>query len=121
MAEVEVYKVKAATVFTPIAEYNKRELLILTPKKAVDVIRFKRIVFKYIGIPYDYKNLLVHQVWRLMTGVWVGRNKKKAWKRMVCHEFTQKIWDDYIGIFPEWNQAKVSNIYRSKHFKKLKT
>ena len=120
MAEVEGYKVKAATVFTPIAEYNDRELLILTPKTIVNVVTFKQIVFKYIGIPYDYKNLLIHQVWRLLTGDWIGRNKKKAWKRMICHEFTQKIWDEYAGYFPEWNRGKVYNIYRSKFFKRVK-
>lgn len=120
MAEVRKRKVRANTVFTPIDEYGGRELLLLTPIGPIDTIEFKRIVYDYVGTPYDYNNLLRHQVVRLLTGVWIGRKKKKADKRMVCHEFVQKIWDDYSGIFPEWNQAKVSNIYHSTHFKKVK-
>lgn len=118
MAEIEGYKFKASTVFTPINEYleSDRELLLLSVRaKPQDL--FEEIMFKYIGIPYDYKNLLIHQVIRLLTGKWRGRSKSKAWKRMVCHEFTQKIWDEYLGIFPEWNKASIAEIYNSTYFK----
>ena len=126
MAEVKDYKVRANTVFTPISEYlnSDRELLILTPTKQMmlpgnteRLFQFKRIVYDYIGTPYDYKNLLVHQVWRLLTrGKWIGRKKAKAAKRMVCHEFTQKIWNEHSGIFTDWNEASVARIFNSKHF-----
>jgi len=127
MAEVEGYKFRAATVFTPIAEYLTSDcsLLLLTPKASIELTGLKmdewmRILYKYIGIPYDYKNLFIHQIWRLLKGEWIGRKKKKAWKRMVCHELTQKIWNEQAGIFTDWNQASVSNIYRNNHFEHLK-
>ena len=116
-AEIEGYKVKSAVVITPLHEYtnSERELLLLSANKEPSE-RFKRIMFKYVGIPYDYKNLVWDQVWRLLKGVWRGRDKEKAWKRMVCHEYVQKVWNEYNGIFPEWNKAMVSEEYHSKDF-----
>ena len=124
-AEIEGYKFKASVVFTPIEEYNKshRELLLLEAYKAMnqqDKENFEKVIFHFVGIPYDYKNLLWHQVWRLLKGEWIGRKKKKAMKKMVCHEFTMTVWDEYAGIFPDRHMAKVSDIYRSRHFKHTK-
>lgn len=124
MAEAPGRKVWASTVCTPIEDYinSERELLLLTPKVEIDedgYNNFMRIVYKYTGTPYDYGNLAFHQIVRLLTGKWIGKKKAEASKSMVCHEYVQKIWDEYAGIFPEWNRAKVSNIYHSKYFIKI--
>ena len=111
-------KIKAAAVFTPMNKYLKGnyELMLLKYKGDIDEGEFEKILFDYVGIPYDYNNLLRLQVVRLIHGWWLGTKKKKAWKKMVCHEFTQKIWNDYKGFFPEYYKADVSKIYRNINF-----
>lgn len=119
-AEIMGYKFRASVVWTPINEYleSGRTLLILDPIKDVSKDPdFMQILSLYNGIPYDYKNLLWDQVWRLLRGKWTGRKKKKAWKKMVCHEFSMTVWDEYSGIFPDRHMAKVSDIFRSPHFR----
>ena len=118
-AEVKGYKYRASVVKTPIEEYleSDRSLLVLEPNRDVSKgPEFMQILSLFYGIPYDKKNLLKHQPLRLLFGIWTGRKKKKAWKKMVCHEFTMTIWDEYCGIFPDRHKAKVSDIYRSPHF-----
>jgi len=124
-AEIEGYKFKASVVFAPIEEYleSDRTLMLLERLQEWDegqAKQFERILLNFVGIPYDYGNLLIHQIVRLTRGKWIGRKKTKAWKKMVCHEFTMTTWDEFSGIFPDRHQAKVSDIFRSRHFKHTK-
>ena len=107
--------INAALVFTPIEYYNKEYYLILTPVQEIATHRIETILFNYVGTKYDYVSLLKHQIVKTLTGLWIGR-KKKAYKRMVCHEFTQKVWDDLIGCFPKNNEGSVAEIYHSPYF-----
>jgi len=119
MAEVKGYKFRGSTVFTPINEYfeSDREILLLEYKGEIDEVAFRKIVYDYIGIPYDYVNLIWHQPLRILKGIWRGRSVDKAWKKMVCHEFVQKVWHEYKGIFPNWNKAMISEEFHSDKFK----
>ena len=128
MAEAPGRKVIASTVCTPISEYLSRdcELLVLQPRQQICLPQgteryrdFMKIIYKYNGTPYDYGNLMLHQIWRLLTGKWIGKSKAKAAKSMVCHEYTQKIWNEHSGIFLNWNQASVANIFNSPHFEHI--
>lgn len=119
-AEVKGYALRASVVYTPIEEYlrSDAELLLLTPKnyEADADPRFMRILLSLVGVPYDYRNLLHDQIIRITRGIWVGRKKERARKRMVCHEMTMTAWDDYAGIFENPHQANVIDIFRSPHF-----
>lgn len=123
-AEIIGYKLRASVVFTPIEKYLKSDKTLMVCSrtqewKGQDAADFEHVLFKYVGIPYDYGNLLVHQIVRLLKGKWIGRKKAKAWKKMVCHEFTMTVWDEFAGIFPERHMARVSDIYRSPHFQHM--
>ena len=119
-AEIKGYKFKGAVVITPFDEYRSR---MLNSECRIRILKckeepnkwFERILLSYVGIPYDYRNLLQHQVVRILTGLWIGRNKRQ-WKRMVCHEFTMTVWNDYRGIFPDCHKAKIEDIYNSTYF-----
>lgn len=128
-AEIEGYKLKAAAIITPLDEYKKRneahmkeygepryKFMLLEYKRNYDRLRIERLLFKWVGLPYDYPNLLKHQIVLKLFGWWSGKNKRRAARRMVCHEFTQFIWEKQLGIFPDWNKARVADIYNSKHF-----
>ena len=95
-AEVEGYKLRAAVVVTPIIEYlnSACEWKVLTCQEEYSEPDMEKILFKYTGIPYDYPNLLGHQIIRTLTGWFPGRSDSNAWKRMLCHEFTMKAWHD---------------------------
>ena len=101
-----------------VVKSKRYELLLLQQKENAwinpGVIEEK--MFPLMGIPYDYRNLLFQQIRRLVTGIWVGRGKEKGWKRMVCHEFTQYLWNELWHIFPDYNKGSVSKIYRSPYF-----
>ena len=112
-------KLKAAAVFTPIDHYlkGKYKLLVLTPKFQVDPIEFERVLFAYMGTPYDYWSLIHDQVIRTLFNEWRGRVGKEASRKMVCHEFAQFIHNEVtVGVFPEWWKGDVSKIYHSKNF-----
>lgn len=119
--EIEGRKLKAASRITPIYKYLENpeyEIKLLTPtrKTAPEPEIFERILFKYIGIPYDYLNLIHDQVIRTLTGKWTGR-KRQAWKRMLCHEFTMFIWHTYNQeLFKEYYKGDVSQIFHSPCF-----
>ena len=75
----------------------------------------EKIILNYVGTPYDYTNLVLHQITRIITGKWIGRNKK-ADKKMICHEFSMTVWNKYIGIFDECRKARVSDMYYNENF-----
>jgi hypothetical protein len=47
----------------------------------------KRAMSKSGKTPYDFFALFIHQPVFIWTGIWLGRNRKKAEKRMYCSEF----------------------------------
>ena len=112
-------KVRAAAVLTPLDSYSKGkyDLLILTPNFNLDPIEFERVLFQYLGTPYDYWSLIHDQVIRTLFEKWVGREGKKAARQMVCHEFSQFISNECErGVFPEWYKGDVSKMYHSKNY-----
>ena len=111
-------KLKAASVLTPVDKYLKGdyELLFLEPRGPVDEAKMEQIILSHLGIPYDYWSLIHDQVIRTLNKIWVGR-KKNAWKKMVCHEFVQYMWNQYSGIFPDYYKGDVSKLFHSPDFK----
>lgn len=125
--EAKGYRFRGVVRPTPLSKYLERErsgeieILYREPIEDVDADEFGTILFDLFGTPYDMKNLLVHQPWLYLTGIWVGRTKRKAWKRVACHEFGMLAWNTYRGgYFPNWRKAQVSDPYYSEHFRTLK-
>jgi len=58
-------------------------------------------------------SLFKYQIIRTLFGKWTGGKTGRA---MVCHEWTQKAWNEVRGIFPEWYKGDVSKIYHSMLF-----
>lgn len=111
---------RATFVFTPIEKYledDNVELLLLTPKEAIDADKMGEILFSYVGTPYEIKNLIRDQVVRLLSRnkIWVGR-KVNAWKKMICHELTMRSYNDLVDLFPEWYKGNVGKIFGEPFF-----
>lgn len=122
-APIQQRKIKAAVILTPLdklIEENSQVVLLEYKNKYSDK-DVAEIILKYVGTPYDYTNLVLHQVARIITGKWIGRNKN-ADKRMVCHEFSMTVWNEYADIFVDCRKAKVSDMYYNDlfNFKYLK-
>lgn len=120
-AEVEGRKLKAAIVVTPLWSYVDQVKEWKIKEAAFDYSEFdmEQILLKYVGVPYDYRNLLGDQVIRTLTGWYPGRKDLNAWKRMTCHEFTMKAWDEMRGIFPEYYKGDIETIYHSDYFRNV--
>ena len=71
------------------------------------------IFFENQNFRYEYLSLFKYQIIRTLFGKWTGG---KTSKKMVCHEWTQKAWNEVRGIFPEWYKGDVSKIYHSMLF-----
>ena len=118
-APIQQRKLKAAVILTPldkIIEENDK-VLKLSYNKKYEEKEIEKIILRYVGTPYDYNNLLLHQVIRIISGKWIGKNKKSD-KKMVCHEFTMTVWDKYNNIFPKCRKAIVSDMYYNNNFNK---
>ena len=116
--------IHAAANFNTLSIYtdhpDKYEILWLTPKVLCNAKRIQYLMRKWSGTPYDFKNLLGDQIIQYLFGRWWGRNKKIADKLMVCHELVMRIYNEYSGIFPDWNKSRVADIYYSEdHIKQL--
>ena len=74
-------------------------------------------ILKYEGTPYDFGNLLLHQIVYYIWDKWIGRTPDMATKTMVCHEITMNVinemYDRMGKALPFLNphQAQVSDIY----------
>jgi len=121
--QLEGHKLRAAVRPTPLKDYldkvpERYQLMILRPKRDVAADpRYEETMLKYVGMPYDYVNLVWHQVRRILSGgIWKGRKKEKAWRRLICHEYTMTVYDAYAGWFPKCHQGAVEELYHSEHF-----
>jgi hypothetical protein len=117
-AEVEGRKIKAAIILTDMNDYLSDHYdLRVVEAPPVNEAEFIRLAFKYLGTPYDYFALIHDQVVRTLFNRWVGKIGIRASKRMLCHEATMFIWNEYRpGTFPEWYAGDVAKIYHSKLF-----
>ena len=105
---------------------SKDKLLLLEHKEAVDAFIFDRVLIDNIGVPYDYW-LLLHSKPKQLIGKklgidkWPGR-KKGAERKMVCHEHTMEMWNEYcrsVGMemyFPEGYRAAVKDMFYCDRF-----
>ena len=75
------------------------ELLLLQPKERLNESKIESVLLKYVGTPYDYMNLLKHQIVRTLFGWWTGRNKKSSDNMMIRHELSQTVWDELPARF----------------------
>ena len=115
-----------------------RALVLLTPytdylyKKKGEMFHFKyvgkrvrnKVMSKYIidtlGTPYEYRNLVFHQVIRTVTdklfdkGWWIGDTTAE---RVICHENTQNIWNNYNGLFPKFYEGDITRLYYNENFR----
>lgn len=114
---IQQHKIKAAVVITKLVEYlqtNCEILLLESKEQNYDAILEKEL-FKYVGTPYDYKNLTLYQIVLKLTGFFLGP-KYKSDKKFICHEFTQTVWHNVKGCFPNYYKGSVKDIFNSNHF-----
>lgn len=78
-----------------------------------DKIMMEDLFIKYQDNKYNYMNLFKYQIVYKLTGWWTGTKSKR---KMVCHSFTQRVWDELKDIFPDWAKADVSRVYFSMYF-----
>lgn len=112
-------KVKASSVITPLSHYleGDYQLLALVPKLDVWQGRMEECIFKFIGIPYDYRSTFHDEIIRTLHSKWVGAGHARGWRRMNCHEFVQWIWHCYAThTFKEYFKGDVSQAYYSDLF-----
>ena len=122
-------KVRAAVCITPLSSYSGKKYTLLFKEPTFDYNEnyARALIFSWVGVPYDYKNLIVHQMIQYLFGWWLGRKRKKAHKKVVSHEFTMAFWNDMKPVhllnpvlFPDWHKARVRDIYHNKHFKDVR-
>ncbi len=118
-AEVEGRKIKAAVVIDTLADViaHAKEVRYLIPKIDYSEVQMQAILMKYTGVPYNYGNLVLWQLIRTLTGKYFGRKDDKAWKRMTCHEFTMRAWNDLAGLFPAYYRGDIESIFHNKNFR----
>ena len=119
---IQQRKLKAAVVITPLSDYLTKDchLLHLQHIHPTDEKLIEAEMFKYVGTPYGYAHLSVVQgLWKA-TGLWVGK-KKNADRRMICHEFTQTVWNRSHGYFEGVEHiGDVKDIYHNTNFNKIR-
>jgi len=118
--QIKGRKLKAASRPTLLKHYQEGDykLLYLKPAFEFDEKVFEQILMDHMAIPYDYFSLLHDQVLRTIhRGLWVGR-KHGAWKRAVCHEFGQYIWNQYTSgvMFKDYYKGDIAVQFRSPYF-----
>lgn len=113
-SQIEGRKVKAAAILTPITKYLEGDykLLALVPEQPIAEAIMEEIIFKHIGIPYDYRSTFHDEIIRTLHDVWVGKGHARGWRRMNCHEFVQYVWHVYRPeAFQEYFKGDVSEAF----------
>lgn len=118
---IQQRKLKAAVVMTPLDHYmnSDYELMLLSHKHEVMTHLLEVEMFKYIGTPYSYLQLVIFQPIEKVFNKWLGR-KNKADKRLICHEYSMTVWNNLLGYFPEGYQGNVKDMWNSDKFEKIK-
>lgn len=138
------WKLKAPVKPTLLSEYmeSDAELFLFQFNELLDIRYDEGIIikeiFRWMGYPYDFKNLLGDQIILTLSQwvakkinkpgweLWLGRTNRHK-KRLICHEYSQLVWNEYSkkligsesGIFEQCNKGKVSEVFNSKYFKNV--
>lgn len=92
---------------------NYKAIMCLTPKHIINEKNITRIMLPYCGTTrYDYKNLLLEQPIKILTGKWIGEKKQNE-KTFICHEFSAHIYNEYFEQYGELifkNETEVNAI-----------
>lgn len=73
-----------------------------------------RNIMRYQGYTgYDYISLLFFQLIYQTLGIWIGKTKDKAIKKLYCSEYVALIFKD---LFPNWWVVTPKDLYKSSHF-----
>lgn len=117
-------KMRALVLLTPYKDYflRKGSLYHFKYKKNIKEKLMSKCIISTVGIPYEYGNLIVHQIVRTVTnkmfgkGWWIG---KEDAEKVICHENTQNIWNNYSGIFPKFYKGDIARLYYNENFELL--
>ena len=108
-------------VLTLLSHYtsqpDKYDLLILKPKiKPINNIT--DIALSKLGTPYEFKNLIFHQLAKYIFGKWIGKKKDKADKKFICGEFVAWCWwkATNTSLFYNWYKIAPVDIYKCDKF-----
>ena len=72
---------------------------------------------KQCGKKYDYKNTVLQQLWKKITGKWTGHSKGFATSKFNCSELTAWLLSE-VGIkFDNWEQITPKEILDDKRGK----
>ena len=116
--------------FTSFKKYieSDAQLMILKPKKKLRQLEkemIEKIIWdELLDLPYDYSNLFIHQVVKLLSLIiqkepkWIGKDKNNAAKRFACGELVAYIYWRVRDYFENWNMAAPIDLYMSHHFDK---
>lgn len=115
--DVRGKKKNAGAYLNPFSNYygichrDKYSILeIQLPDAILDPYVLYHKILKYEGTPYDFGNLLLHQVVYYTFEKWIGRKAYRAASTMVCHELTMTVLNAYfksIGLV--YNDAMPSS------------
>ena len=105
------------------SDYNKGKnvkVLHLVPTMRIDRTKLVVATIDEAGdTRYDFFGLF-HQLIYQMTGVWIGKLRKKAAKRKYCSELFAYRYNEAVGIFPKWYSTSPQDVFNSEHFKHYK-
>ena len=120
----KVYVIEATEkgiVLTLLSHYtdnsDKYELLVLKPK-VIPINSIIDIALSRLGTPYEFSNLVVHQLAKYIFGKWIGRKKKEASDKFICGEFVAWCWwkATNTSLFYNWYKIAPVDIYKSDKF-----
>lgn len=106
----------------PIKERLKgQEFLILRPLFPFSKLELNAQCEKIRGTKYDYKDVLLSQIWHQVTNEAEWKGKKDA-KYLYCTEAVCYIYNQVNeSIFTDYYQCDQKDLYFSKHFQHIKT
>lgn len=108
-------KIKSAIVIDKLSDFqNDKYELKLIEHDRLDIIKeLESEMLRHVGKPYGYGQLVIIKPIQILFGKYLGR-KKNTDSRFVCHEFVQTVWHDVAGIFDEYWEGNVNDIYYNK-------
>lgn len=110
---------------------NEIDILVLRLKKNIwpniDKVELDTWLSLHDTDGYAFRNLLYWQAvkyaWKWITGKekWIGRDLKK---RYICGQLVAKIYNQFMGVFPNWVKFAPVDLFESdlfNHYKLSKT
>lgn len=99
------------------------DLLCLTPRKnywkEINHCQFLDFLLEHTTDRYEIENLLwwqaVKYAWKWLTGKekWIGKKTRDAY---ICGEWVAKIYNQFTGLFPTWEQVAPVDIFNNPNF-----